>query len=125
MVTLEQIRQLDARVRRAVELIGKLKEENINLKGRLTEYQERIEELEVLISNFKEDQGEIEQGLANVLSELAAIDDAPKSPARPAAAERKVAPQPSPRRPAPVAAPPDKEKDSESADNPEAELDIF
>ena len=46
MVTLEQIRQLDARVHRAVELIGKLRDENTTLKNRLSEYQGRIEELD-------------------------------------------------------------------------------
>ncbi len=125
MVTLEQIRQLDARVHRAVELLAKLKEENANLKGKLSEYQGRIEELEVLISNFKEDQGAIEQGIANVLSELAAIEDTPKPPTRPATAERKAFSPSNTRHPSPVTTPAEKETAAESAENPEAELDIF
>lgn len=81
MVTLDQIRQLDARVHRAVEMIGKLREENSTLKNRLSEYQGRIEELEVLISNFKEDQSEIEHGITSALSQLASIDDSAKEAA--------------------------------------------
>ena len=83
MVTLEQIRQLDARVHRAVELIGKLRDENNTLKNRLSEYQGRIEELEVLISNFKEDQSEIEHGITSALTQLATIEDSGKSVAQP------------------------------------------
>ena len=148
MVTLEQIRQLDTRVRRAIELIGKLKEENYTLKNRLAEYQDRIEELEVLISNFKEDQSEIEQGIVNVISELESIDDAAKNAAqakephndgraqenRPRDA-RPLHPQSTPHqvKPAPVqrtATPPVREQPVEEAgsveaDKPEAELDIF
>lgn len=150
MVTLEQIRQLDARVRRAIEVIGKLRDENYTLKNRLAEYQDRIEELEVLIANFKEDQSEIEQGIVHVISELEHLEDGPAaakaatpaakaaSPEAPAAPSRSraqhdgtAAPRtrpPTEARPAdPVAPAPSQEQGADETDssNPESELDIF
>lgn len=132
MVTLEQIRQLDARVHRAVELIDRLREENTTLKNRLSEYQRRIEELEVLISNFKEDQSEIENGITNALSQLAAIDDSAK-PTNPEKGSQK-AEQPLPKSatsPEPPQ-PPTRDEPQPSAtteegesENQDAELDIF
>jgi chromosome segregation ATPase len=138
MVTLEQIRQLDARVHRAVEVIAKLREENTTLKDRLTEYQGRIEELEVLISNFKEDQSEIEHGITSALSQLAAIDESGK-PVHAAAARK---PDEPPKVHAPVEkapeieAPPSpaepdesvgqlEEDETEEGADEDAELDIF
>jgi len=150
MVTLEQIRQLDARVRRAIELISKLREENYTLKNRLAEYQDRIEELEVLISNFKEDQSEIEQGIVSVISELDHLDEGPKAApaaARPSPVEAQTpAARPREQRthsggtapaaphPRPTADPhptgnaaQNKDQEAEDAESakPEAELDIF
>lgn len=120
MVTLEQIRQLDARVHRAVELIGKLREENHTLKSRLSEYQGRIEELEVLISNFKEDQNEIEHGITSALSQLAAIDDSEKQPT--AAREQRSAEPHAANGDAPSRDTAEAVTDEEDQD---AELDIF
>lgn len=147
MVTLEQIRQLDAKVHRAVEVIAKLREENTTLKDRLSEYQGRIEELEVLISNFKEDQSEIEHGITSALSQLAAIDDSGKPASAPAAEHKEQQPQKQtsaehreqqPQKPVPAepatqpeeeavtdevaSQPPEAEEDDEDQD---AELDIF
>jgi FtsZ-binding cell division protein ZapB len=130
MVTLEQIRQLDARVHRAVEVIAKLREENNTLKSRLSEYQGRIEELEVLISNFKEDQSEIEHGITKALSQLASIDDSGTLPAS-AEIERhgKVLPPSKPepeRRASPVEkVTEESQREDEEGDDPGAELDIF
>lgn len=137
MVTLEQIRQLDARVHRAVEVIAKLREENTTLKDRLTEYQGRIEELEVLISNFKEDQSEIEHGITSALSQLAAIDESGK-PVHAAAGRKHDEP---PKVHAPVEQEPEieaptpaeldesvgqlQEDETEEGADEDAELDIF
>ena len=74
MVTLEQIRQLDAKVAKAVELINQLRMENTALTEKLKNYQQRIDELEVLINDFKESQGEIEEGILHALSELDKLD---------------------------------------------------
>ncbi len=148
MITLEQIRQLDARVRRAIELVSKLREENYTLKNRLAEYQDRIEELEVLISNFKEDQSEIEKGIVSVISELDHLEEGPKAAtaaARSAPAEGQPPParpreqrphasgaapvaqhqRPEPRAPGnPVPHPVQEAEEAPSA-TPDAELDIF
>ena len=122
MVTLEQIRQLDARVHRAVELIEKLREENNTLKNRLSEYQGRIEELEVLISNFKEDQSEIEHGITSALSQLAAIDDSAKQPAT--AREHRAA-EPHAQKSTPPAHQTAEPVAASDGEDPDAELDIF
>jgi FtsZ-binding cell division protein ZapB len=74
MITLEQIQKLDAQVKKAVSRIEELKTENNGLKKKLDDYQKRIEELEILISDFKRDQGEIEQGIINALSQLEKLD---------------------------------------------------
>lgn len=70
MISLEQIRQLDKKVAAAVQLIDELRRENNSLKEKLGTYQKRIDELEILISQFKEDQGEIEEGIVHALQQL-------------------------------------------------------
>lgn len=75
MVTLDQIRSLEAKVQRTVAYIADLKEENALLKKNLEKYRERIDELEVLINSYKEDQNEIEQGIINALSHLDRLED--------------------------------------------------
>ncbi len=86
MVTLDQIRSLEAKVQRAVAYIADLKEENALLQKNLEKYRMRIDELEVLINRYKDDQNEIEQGVLNALSHLDRLeDDISRTPAPPAA----------------------------------------
>ena len=75
MITLDQIKQLDIKVRKAIGIINSLTDENKMLQNKLDEYQLRIEELEILIDSFKEDQGEIENGIIDALNQLEIIDD--------------------------------------------------
>ena len=75
MITLDQIKQLDVKVRKAVDKINSLKSENSLLQEKLDNYQLRIEELEILIDTFKEDQGEIEHGIIDALNQLDIIED--------------------------------------------------
>ncbi len=75
MITLDQIKQLDHKVRKAVDKINTLKSENNMLQEKLDNYQLRIEELEVLIDTFKEDQGEIENGIIDALNQLDILED--------------------------------------------------
>jgi len=75
MITLDQIKQLDIKVRKAVDKINSLKNENSLLQEKLDNYQLRIEELEILIDTFKEDQGEIEHGIIDALNQLDIIED--------------------------------------------------
>ena len=75
MVTLEQIRNLEAKVQRAVAYIAELKDENSLLQKNLEKYRKRIDELEVLINEYKEDQNAIEAGIKNALSHLDKLED--------------------------------------------------
>lgn len=75
MISLEQIRQLETRVHTAVERIQTLKAENDALKLNLGQYEERIAELEKLVTAFKSEQEEIEAGIVSALSQLDALED--------------------------------------------------
>lgn len=75
MITLDQIKQLDVKVRKAIDKINSLKSENIMLQDKLDTYQLRIEELEILIDTFKEDQGEIEHGIIDALNQLDSLEE--------------------------------------------------
>lgn len=75
MITLDQIKQLDHKVRKAIDKINTLKNENNMLQEKLDNYQLRIEELEVLIDTFKEDQSEIENGIIDALNQLDILED--------------------------------------------------
>lgn len=74
MITLEQVILLDEKIQKAVDTISSLRSENFSLKTKLSEYQTRIEELEVLIKDFKNDQGEIEEGILKALKQLDMVD---------------------------------------------------
>ncbi len=75
MITLDQIKQLDFKVRKAIDKINSLKSANNMLQEKLDTYQIRIEELEILIDTFKEDQGEIEHGIIDALNQLDILED--------------------------------------------------
>ena len=80
MITLDQIKKLDIKVRKAIDKIITLSNENKLLQTKLDDYQLRIEELEILIDTFKEDQGEIENGIIEALNQLETIDNDIKTP---------------------------------------------
>ena len=75
MVNLDQIKQLEARVSKAIELMQSLKDENDLLKLELHDRQKRIEELENIVLVFKNDQAKIEEGIVNALNHLSAFED--------------------------------------------------
>lgn len=75
MVNLDQIKQLEARVSKAIELMQTLKDENDLLKLELHDRQKRIEELENIVLVFKNDQAKIEEGIVNALNHLSAFED--------------------------------------------------
>lgn len=81
MITLEQIKQLEARVHSAVARIQSLTAENTTLKESLSSYEGRIDELEKLVSAFKSDQQEIEAGIIAALSQLDGLEDVVADPA--------------------------------------------
>lgn len=85
MISLEQIRSLENKVHTAVSRIRALSEENATLKGRLESYEQRIAELETLVSAFKADQEEIEAGIVSALKHLDELEDSvAESPETPA-----------------------------------------
>jgi predicted nuclease with TOPRIM domain len=79
MVTLEQIKLLESKVAKAIDIVTRITEENSYLKGKLEAYQKRIDELEVLIQRFKEDQGRIEEGIISALDRLSKFEEAVES----------------------------------------------
>jgi chromosome segregation ATPase len=72
---MEQVRQLEARVAKAIDYLNKVTDENTLLKNKLDSYQKRIDELEVLIQRFREDQGRIEEGIISALERLNQFED--------------------------------------------------
>jgi chromosome segregation ATPase len=76
MVSLEQIKLLESRITKAIDHVKKVTEENSLLKGKLDSYQKRVDELEVLVQQFKEEQGRIEDGILSALDRLNQFEDA-------------------------------------------------
>ena len=83
MISLDQIHTLDEKVKKAVEVINQLRQENLALKERLQDYQTRIEDLEKLIETFKNDQGMIEEGILNAIEQLDNLEGDRDIPAAP------------------------------------------
>jgi hypothetical protein len=75
MISLEQIRLLEAKVTKAVELIKSLREENASLRRTLDSAQGRMQELEKLVGEFKADQKEIERGVLRAIESLEELED--------------------------------------------------
>jgi hypothetical protein len=130
MVTLEQVKLLEAKVIRAVEYVERLSRENSQLEGKVDSYQKRINDLEVLIQKFKEDQGRIEEGILSSLERLNKFEDAiekiaaapQRSGAREAAPRDPPAPRPEPAAPdiqIPEDVQPPEDEDTAEIDGPE------
>jgi peptidoglycan hydrolase CwlO-like protein len=75
MISLEQIRLLEARIIKAVELIRSLKDENKTLRRAVNAAQTRMHELEKLVGDFKSDQQEIEQCILRALENLDRLEE--------------------------------------------------
>jgi FtsZ-binding cell division protein ZapB len=133
MISLEQIRLLEGKISRAIELIRVLKEENATLRRGLDSAQNRMKELESLVDGFKTDQKEIEGVIVRALRHLDDLEATPAAaaPAKqappaadpPVAAARAQAPGPARQR-APAAEPVERHPDAAAAPAKE-ELDIF
>jgi chromosome segregation ATPase len=76
MITLEQVKLLESKAARAIEYVERVSRENAQLQGKLDSYQMRIDELEVVIRQFKEDQSRIEEGVLAALDRLNQFEDA-------------------------------------------------
>lgn len=75
MISLEQIRLLEKKVSAAVHLIEVLKEENKMLKRTIESSQKRMQELEELVTAFKNDQTAIEASVLNAIQKLDVLED--------------------------------------------------
>jgi septal ring factor EnvC (AmiA/AmiB activator) len=101
MIRLDQIKNLESKVNRAVEQIRLLREENMALKRTVEKSQARMGELEGLVSRFKSDQDEIEQGILRALKNLDKLEDEVTTRA---GRKESAAPAVAPSSPAPAAA---------------------
>ncbi len=122
MVSLDQIRQLETKVNRAVEIIRVLKDENRTLRRTVDASQARMKDLEDLVRVFKSDQAEIERGLVSAIHKLDLLEDGieatPRAPDAPAAAVE--APKPD------AGDPPPQDPPAEAGDGARpGQLDIF
>jgi len=79
MVSLEQVKLLESKVSKTIDYVRKVTEENSSLKEKLDSYQKRIDELEILIQRFREDQSRIEDGILSALDRLNQFEDALES----------------------------------------------
>jgi hypothetical protein len=75
MISLEQIRLLESKISRAIELIRVLKDENGTLRKGLESAQKRMKELESLVDGFKTDQREIESVIVRTLHNLDELEE--------------------------------------------------
>ena len=75
MIDLDQTRQLQSRVHKAIALIESLRKENGMLRRKLAEYEQRVGELEVNVSNYSREQAEIEEGILSALNQLDRLED--------------------------------------------------
>jgi hypothetical protein len=83
MISLEQVLLLEAKVAKAIDYVKKVNAENAallaertGLLAKLETNQKRIDELEVLVMGFKEDQGRIEDGIIAALDRLSQFEEA-------------------------------------------------
>ena len=81
MITLEQIRLLESKITRAIDLIRVLKDENSTLRKGLESAQRRMRELETLVDGFKADQKEIESVIVRTLHNLDELEETAATPA--------------------------------------------
>jgi len=70
MISLEQIRLLEAKITKAVDLITSLREENRALKAAVESAQGRMQDLETLVEDFKADQSDIEDCIKRAIQNL-------------------------------------------------------
>ncbi len=75
MINLEQIQSLNIKVQKALDVIVTLREENGTLRTKLSDYEKRMEELEVLVNSFSNDQDDIENGILDILQQLDKLEE--------------------------------------------------
>ena len=82
MISLEQVRLLESKVTKTIDYVKKVTEENTRLKEKLDSNQKRIDELEVLIQRFRDEQKQIEDRIVSILDRLNQFEDASEGAAK-------------------------------------------
>jgi len=92
MINLDQVKTLEWKVKQAVQLIVQLRRENDMLRGRLSDTEVRLQELESMVETFKVTQSQMESGIRSALDELDHLDadQAESPPSETASAEPAV-----------------------------------
>ena len=141
MISLEQVQLLESRVSKAIEYVQKADAENAalvsekaGLQAKIESYQKRIEELEVFVLRFKDEQGRIEDGIIAALDRLSQFEEAVESSLKEKITGKK-APARAKEKPSPAAVEPDSKEvffeiaESETGKDDDiaadGELDIF
>ncbi|MDR0785837.1 MAG: cell division protein ZapB [Treponema sp.] len=75
MSTLDNVKLLETKIEKAVEIIKQLTEENKKLRDKTVGLQEKINDLEFAVLSYKEDQQHIESGIQSVMDRLNQLDD--------------------------------------------------
>ncbi len=75
MLTLEQVKSLEAKVERAVQVINSLRMENKQLRASLQSANRRVAELEGSLQKVEQEQGRIEEGFKGALRKLDELED--------------------------------------------------
>jgi len=83
MISLEQVQELETKVAKTIEYVQRVNAENTallseraGLQQKLEANQKRLDELELLVMRFKEDQGRIEDGIVAALDRLNQFEEA-------------------------------------------------
>ncbi|MDR0321587.1 MAG: cell division protein ZapB [Treponema sp.] len=141
MISLEQVQLLETKVAKAIEYVQRVTAENAalvadraGLQTKLDANQKRLDELELLVMRFKEDQSRIEDGIVAALDRLGQFEEAfesslkEKTVKKPSAKKEK-APEPEPDTSEEFFEISEKEAEQNAALNEdtaqEGELDIF
>jgi chromosome segregation ATPase len=93
MGILENVKVLESKVDKEIDLAKRLMEENDQLREKVDLYQKRVEDLESLIQAFKEEQNAIENGILSALNRLNQFEDAVEKKLAPLAAVQEPAEQ--------------------------------
>jgi FtsZ-binding cell division protein ZapB len=83
MISLEHVQLLETKVAKAIEYVQRVTAENAalvadraGLQTKLDANQKRLDELELLVMRFKEDQSRIEDGIVAALDRLSQFEEA-------------------------------------------------
>jgi len=74
MISIKQIKKLEEKVFKTVELIKALKQENKILNSEIESANKKVEELEQIVSDYRSSQVEFEEGIANAIKQLDELD---------------------------------------------------